>query len=231
MRAELSHWWRSFLNIVDEARRTALDILRQRYVDESEHARQFNQHARQMHYPQFRETLLHIAAEETEHARLLAKKIVDLGGKLPDVTGERASTQQSSWQHLLKDLNEEGHCAGEWSRYGRWQQTIPTSPSCWSGFPKRKRNIVTNSARCSCAAMHLRDARVVKTPGRDKADSRVTHARAKHLYGEPVTKRASIAPNGSSTGTLDEFRVARLRGAFAEAQRSLASRGSGSPMR
>ena len=113
MRTELSHWWRSFLNIGDEARRTALDILRQRYVDESEHARQFNQHAWQMHYPQFRETLLHIAAEETEHARLLAKKIVDLGGKLPDVTGERASTQQSSWQHLLKDLNEEDHCAGE----------------------------------------------------------------------------------------------------------------------
>ena len=23
------------------------------------------------------------------------------------------STDQCSWQHLLKDLNEEGHCAGE----------------------------------------------------------------------------------------------------------------------
>ena len=113
MRTELSHWWRSFLGIGDEARRTALDILRQRYVDESEHATQFNQHALQMHYPQFRETLLHIAGEETDHAALLAKKISDLGGKRPDVTGERASTQESSWQHLLKDLNEEGHCAGE----------------------------------------------------------------------------------------------------------------------
>jgi len=67
----------------------------------------------EMHYPQFREKLLHIAAEETEHAGLLAKKIFDLGGKLPEVTGERASTEQSSWQHLLKDLKEEGHCAGE----------------------------------------------------------------------------------------------------------------------
>jgi len=113
MRTELSHRLRSFLGIGDEARRAALDILRQRYVDESEHANKFNQHARQMHYPQFRETLLHIAAEETEHGGLLAKKIIDLGGKLPEVTGERASTDQSSWQHLLKDLNEEGHCAGE----------------------------------------------------------------------------------------------------------------------
>ena len=109
MRTELAHWWRIFLGIGDETRRVALDILRQRYVDESEHARQFTRHAGEMHYPQFREKLLHIAAEETEHAGLLAKKIFDLGGKLPEVTGERASTEQSSWQHLLKDLNEEGH--------------------------------------------------------------------------------------------------------------------------
>ncbi len=113
MRAELSHWWRSFLGIGDEARRTALDILRTRYMDEIVHAEKFNQHAGEMHYPQFREKLLHIAAEETEHAGLIAKKIIDLGGKLPDVTGKRTSMDQCSWQHLLKDLNEEDHCAGE----------------------------------------------------------------------------------------------------------------------
>jgi rubrerythrin len=113
MRTELSHWWRSFLGIGDEARRTALDILRTRYVDEIVHAEKFNQHAGEMHYPQFREKLLHIGAEESEHAGLMAKKIVDLGDKLPEVTRERASTDQCSWQHLLKDLNEEGHCAGE----------------------------------------------------------------------------------------------------------------------
>ena len=113
MRTEVAHWWRIFLGVGDETRRVALDILRQRYVDESEHARQFTRHAGEMHYPQFREKLLHIAAEETEHAGLLAKKIFELGGKLPEVTGERASTEQSSWQHLLKDLNEEDHCAGE----------------------------------------------------------------------------------------------------------------------
>ena len=113
MRTGLFHWWRSVLGIGDEARSTALKILRERYVDEIMHAAKFNRHAGEMHYPQFREKLLHIAAQENEHAGLLAKKLTELGGTLPEVTGERASTEQSSWQYLLKDLNEEGHCAGE----------------------------------------------------------------------------------------------------------------------
>ena len=78
MRVELSHWWRSFFGIGDEARRTAVDILRQRYLDETEHAELFDQHAGQMRYSQFRKTLLRIAAEEAEHAKLLAKKISSL---------------------------------------------------------------------------------------------------------------------------------------------------------
>ena len=78
MKTALSHWLRSFLGIGDEARRAALDILRKRYVDEIAHAEKFNQHAGEMRYPQFREKLLRIAAEETEHAGWLAKKIIDL---------------------------------------------------------------------------------------------------------------------------------------------------------
>ncbi len=123
MRTELSHWWRSFLGIGYEARRTALDILRQRYVDENEHAKNFTQHARQMHYPQFRERLFHIAAAEMEHAGLLAKKIIDLGGMLPEVGEEPTSTDQSSWQHLLTDLKEEGRCAGDMAEQIRAVQT------------------------------------------------------------------------------------------------------------
>ena len=113
MRTGLLHWWRSILGIGDEAQRTALEILRERYVDEIMHAEKFNRHAGEMHYPQFRDKLLHIAAQEKAHAGLLAKKLTELGGTLPEVTGARASTEQSSWQYLLKDLNEEGHCAGE----------------------------------------------------------------------------------------------------------------------
>ena len=93
MRTELAHWWRIFLGIGDETRRVALDILRQRYVDESEHARQFKRHAGEMHYPQFREKLLHIAAEETEHAGLLAKKYSTLAVSCPKL---RESERQPS---------------------------------------------------------------------------------------------------------------------------------------
>ncbi len=113
MSTELSHWWRSFLGIGDAARQTALDVLCTRYIDEILHAEKFNQHAREMHYPQFREKLLQIAEEESEHAELLAKTISNLGGTLPEVRQERTSPHQSSWQHLLKDLDEEDHCAGE----------------------------------------------------------------------------------------------------------------------
>jgi rubrerythrin len=110
---ELSHWSRVFFGIGDEARRTALDILRRRYVDEIEHTERFKYHAEQMHYPQFRQRLLEIAAEESEHAGWIAQKIADLGGKLPEVRPERGATNQSSWQNLLKDLDEEGRCAGD----------------------------------------------------------------------------------------------------------------------
>jgi bacterioferritin (cytochrome b1) len=146
------------LGIGDEARRTALDILRQRYVDEIVHAEKFTQHAGQMHYPQFREKLLHIAAQETEHSGLLAKKIIDLGGKLPEVTGERASTGQCSWQHLQKDLAEEDHCAGEFmEQIWAVATDYPDIAVLLEQIRKEERNIVTKSARCSCGAMHSRD--------------------------------------------------------------------------
>ena len=110
---ELAHWSRGFFGVGNEARRTALDILRRRYVDEIEHAKRFKFHAGQMHYPQFRERLLQIAAQESAHAGRIAQKIIALGGTMPEVRRESESTKQSSWQSLLKDLDEEGHCAGE----------------------------------------------------------------------------------------------------------------------
>jgi rubrerythrin len=100
------------LGIGDEARRTVLDILRQRYLDETEHAEKFRQHAEKMHYPQFRKELLHIAEQEAEHSQWIAKKLVALGDSLPEVRGVRM-TEESSWKYLLKDLEEEGRCAGD----------------------------------------------------------------------------------------------------------------------
>lgn len=108
----LSQWSHRFLGIGDDSRLIALELLRQRYVDENQHAERFKQHARQMKYPQFREKLLHIAADEAKHAEWIAEKIVALGGTLPKAP-ERPSTDENSWQHLLKDLEEESRCAGD----------------------------------------------------------------------------------------------------------------------
>ena len=112
LKTEFTHWLRGFLGIGDEARRTALDILRQRYLDETEHAETLRQHAEQMHYPQFRNELLHIAAQEAEHTQWVAKKLVALGDRLPEVR-EIQLTEGSSWKHLLNDLEEESRCAGD----------------------------------------------------------------------------------------------------------------------
>jgi rubrerythrin len=112
LNTEISYWMRSFLGIGDEPRRKVLEILRQRYIDATEQAARFMRHAEKMHYPQFREKLQGIAVQETEHADWLAKKIVALGGKLPEVR-EGRSTEESSWKHLLKALDEESRSTGD----------------------------------------------------------------------------------------------------------------------
>jgi rubrerythrin len=112
LKTEFTHWLRVFLGIGDEARRTVLDILRQRYLDETEHAEKFRQHAEKMHYPQFRKELLNIAAQEGEHTQWVAKELVALGDRLPEARKIHL-TEENSWKHLLKDLEEESRCSGE----------------------------------------------------------------------------------------------------------------------
>jgi hypothetical protein len=72
----------------------------------------FTQHAQKMQYPQFREKLLGIAAEEATHAEWIAEKIVLLGGQVPLVP-DLPPTEQNSWQYLLADLADEKHCSQE----------------------------------------------------------------------------------------------------------------------
>jgi bacterioferritin (cytochrome b1) len=101
-----SERWRRFLAPPPSGDRKALDILRQRYVEEMQAAGRFKQHAQEMQYPQFREKLLHIATEKSKHAEWIAEKIATLAGKLPEVP-ERRSMDENSWQYLLTDLEEE----------------------------------------------------------------------------------------------------------------------------
>jgi bacterioferritin (cytochrome b1) len=106
-----SEWWRRFLDLSTDTSSQAVDILRQRYVEEMQQRDRFKQHAAKMHYPQFREKLLQIASEKNEHAERIGQKILALGGTLPSVP-ELRSTDENSWQQLTMALEEEVRSAG-----------------------------------------------------------------------------------------------------------------------
>ena len=105
-----SSWWHRFLDLPQDSSRQAVDILRQRYVEEMQQRDRFKQHAEKMHYPQFRGKLLQIASEKNEHAERIGQKILALGGTLPSVP-ELRSTDENSWQQLMMALEEEGRSA------------------------------------------------------------------------------------------------------------------------
>lgn len=105
-------WWRRFLGLSPTGYLQVVEILRQRYIEEIQHVKRFTQHAQRMQYPQFREKLLRIASDETQHAEWIAEKINLLGGKIP-VVPETPVTEKNSWQYLLADLDEEKHCDAE----------------------------------------------------------------------------------------------------------------------
>lgn len=50
-------------------RKKLLEILGQRYIEETQHVSQFAEHARQMYFPQFNDKLLRIFAKEQEYAQ------------------------------------------------------------------------------------------------------------------------------------------------------------------
>jgi len=107
-----SDWWRQFLGVSPNGYREVLKILQDRYVDEMRHVKLYTQHAGKMQYPQFRERLLAIAADEARHAEWLAEKITLFGGKLPSAA-EIPASEKTSWQYLLADVDEEKHCSDE----------------------------------------------------------------------------------------------------------------------
>ena len=107
-----SDWWRQFLGLSPDGYHEVLKILQDRYADEMHHVNLYTQQAGKMQYPQFRERLLAIAADEARHAEWLAEKITLFGGKLPSVA-EIPAGEKSSWQYLLAALDEEKHCSAE----------------------------------------------------------------------------------------------------------------------
>ena len=113
LRMKWSHWWRKLLGFRDDRRAALLKVLRHRYVREKQHAMRYRQHGERMHYPQFRDDLLGLAAEEEKHAEAIGAKIEDLGEKLPSVAPIYFANEQNSWFYLRTDLEEEQRCAGE----------------------------------------------------------------------------------------------------------------------
>ena len=113
LRMKWSQWWRKFFGFKDEARATVLNVLRHRYVREKQHAMRCRQHAERMHYPQFHDALLSLAAEEEKHAGLIGAKIKDHGEEIPEVMPIHFAKEQNSWFYLKTDLDEEQRCAGE----------------------------------------------------------------------------------------------------------------------
>ena len=103
-------WWSRFLDLRQDSSRQAMNVLQQRYVEETQQRDRFSQHADKMHYPQFREKLLQISDAKTKYVDRIAEAIVALGGKLPRVP-ELRSTYENSWQQLMIALNDENRSA------------------------------------------------------------------------------------------------------------------------
>lgn len=107
-----SDWWRQFLGVSAGGYDHVIKILCARYVEEMQHVQRYTEHAEHMQYPQFRDKLLRIAADEARHAEWLAEKITLFGGRIPNVP-KQPPTTKNSWQYLLGDLEEERHCSDD----------------------------------------------------------------------------------------------------------------------
>jgi rubrerythrin len=99
--------WRQFFDALrSDERQRLVEFLREEYVDEAKDVAQFEEHARRMIYPHFRERLLRIAEEEKTHVEWLREKIRALGGEVPEVP-VAAKRGHNAWENLLLDIEEE----------------------------------------------------------------------------------------------------------------------------
>ena len=105
-------WWRRFLGGAPDSRQKAIAILSDLYVNESQLAARFKAYADKMQYPQFRQKLLAIAAEQAGHVEKIGERIRQLGGRLPGVP-PLPSSEKNSWQYLLEVLTEQQRSSAE----------------------------------------------------------------------------------------------------------------------
>lgn len=106
-------WLATFFGAGEGDRELALELLRQAFVREKQHAMRYRQHGEKMRYTHFRERLIRLAQAEDRHAALIEQKLAGLGDQAPEVVPVRVSSEQNSWYYLRNDLEEEQRCAGE----------------------------------------------------------------------------------------------------------------------
>jgi rubrerythrin len=103
----LKEGWQHFFNALHpDHHQQLLELLRGAYLEEAQDVAQFTQDAERMSYPQFRERLLRIAAEEQAHVTWLRDKLRALGGTIPAVSLPPKDVK-NAWQALVMDLEEE----------------------------------------------------------------------------------------------------------------------------
>jgi hypothetical protein len=83
-----------------------IEVLRDQYIDAARDVAQFEEHARRMTYPPFRDRLLRIAGEEKAHVYWLRDKLQALSGEIPQPPGS-IKKGKNGWECLQIDLEEE----------------------------------------------------------------------------------------------------------------------------
>jgi len=86
-----------------------LDLLRQEYIEESQDVLRLSCHAERMYYPQFRESLLRIAAEEQTHVDWIREQLLTCWEDIPTVS-YTPHVGKNSWECLKMDVEGERHC-------------------------------------------------------------------------------------------------------------------------
>lgn len=106
----LQRYWQQLAADDDTLKRLrTLEILRDEYMGETRLMRQLTEHSERMRYPEFRQRLLRMAQEQSEHLSWLREKIVELHGVIPEVE-ETLTSGKNTWECLLQDLAEEKRC-------------------------------------------------------------------------------------------------------------------------
>jgi rubrerythrin len=107
LKEALYEGWHAFFKALEkDDRQQLLAVLREAYLEEAQDVAQFSQHIPYMPYPQFRDRLRRIIAEEQAHVEWLRDRILALDGAIPAFSPV-PKAGKNTWACLLMDLEEE----------------------------------------------------------------------------------------------------------------------------